>query len=106
MPDSNSVNVCRPEWLRALSCPAKAGHPVNTDVAAKLRCWRLLDHPPTRMMTAKLLLQNQFAVGEFPAVQPRQKRHAEQIVAQRAVRQHHGGDVAHRDVFDLDPVEL
>ncbi|HWS07771.1 MAG TPA: hypothetical protein VN362_08050, partial [Xanthobacteraceae bacterium] len=34
-PDSNSVNVCRPEWLRALSCPAKAGHPVNTDAVVK-----------------------------------------------------------------------
>ena len=44
--------------------------------------------------------------GVFEAMQPRQKRQAEQILAQRPVRQHHGGDVAHRDVVDLDPVEL
>src|SRR5580704_15674525 len=95
-----------------LSCPAKAWHPVITDTAANFRLRRILDHPPSRMMTSRrmmtgtLLLQNELAVGKFPAVQPRQKRHAEEIVAQRAVRQHHGGDVAHRDVFDLDPVEL
>jgi hypothetical protein len=51
-----------------------------------------------------LLLQHQPLVGDFVALQPRQKRHAEQVGGQN-VGQHERGHVVDGDAADFDSIK-
>src|SRR3954470_17445653 len=59
---------------------------------------------PPRNDREELLLEDQLAVLLFPA-KLREKRHAEQVLSQRFIRQHERRDVAYRDAADVDLLE-